>query len=192
MKKIMFIICLSLSLQGCIAGAIVAGSAAGGVVASDNRSFASMEDDQKITYQASRKIAADPVLARQGHVTIESYNRDVLLAGQVPSPELRDQVVSMVKDIPHVKRIFNELTIGQPTTFMQRSKDAVITANVKSRMFATTNLKASQIKVVTEDRVVYLMGLTSVSQAQIAARVARNSTGVKRVVKLIEYLYTAD
>jgi osmotically-inducible protein OsmY len=192
MKKIMIVILMSVLLQGCIASAMVAGGAASGIVASDNRSFAAMADDQKITYNASHKIAANPVLAREGHITVVGYNRVVLLAGQVPNPESRDQVVAMVKDIPNVKRIFNELTIGPPTSFMQRSKDAMVTANVKSRMFSTTNLKGSQIKVVTEDGVVYLMGLTSVSQAQIAGRVARNSTGVKRVVKLIEYLYTAD
>jgi len=195
MKKITLVIPVLLAclLQGCIAGAFVAGGAAGTAVARDKRSFDTMKVDEDITYQSQRYIAADPDLNNNAHIVVVSYNKVVLLAGQAPTPALRDKAIRIVQAQPKVRRIFNEITIGKPTSPMRRSQDAMITANVKARMVATTNLEASRIKVVTEDGVVYLMGLTTRRQADIAAIVARNSSGVKQVVKLIEYIdYSGD
>lgn len=179
-------------IQGCVAGAFVAGGATGTSVARDKRSFDTMADDQKITYQAQKQIAADAELNAKAHIVVVSYNKVVLLAGQAPTQELRAKAVQIAQSIPKVRRIFNEVTIGEPTSAIRRSQDAVITGNVKTRMIATTNLEASRIKVVTEDGVVYLMGLTTRRQADIAAIVARNSSGVQRVVKLIEYVDYVD
>jgi osmotically-inducible protein OsmY len=192
MKKyfyILSILLLSSLLQGCIAaGCVMAGSAVTGVVSSDKRSFKTMADDEKISYDISHQIAANPTLSQKAHIVAVSYNHVVLLAGQAPTADLRTQVEQIAQDQPNVRRIFDEITIGQPTTLKQRSTDAAITANVKTRMLATTNVDSSQIKVVTEDGVVYLMGLTSRQQSDAAASVARNSTGVKEVVKLMEYI----
>lgn len=191
MKKLMAsIVCLLIvsSLQGCVAGALAVGGATGGAIAADRRSFSTMADDQKIAYRATRKMGEVPGLSTNSHLVVVSYNHVVLLAGQVASSELRDQAKQIVQNTPKVRRVFNELTIGPPIPAARRSKDAAITANIKTRLIATTNVNARQIKVVTEDGVVYLMGITSREQASAAAEIARNSTGVKSVVKLIEYL----
>lgn len=176
-------------LSGCIAaGALAVGGATGGAIAADRRSFSTMADDEKIVYKATRKMGDVPGLSTNSHIVLVSYNHVVLLAGQVATPELRDQAKQIAQDTPKVRRVFNELTIGPPIGTARRSKDAAITTNIKTRFVATTNVSARQIKVVTEDGVVYLMGITSRDQANAAAEIARNSTGVKRVVKLIEYL----
>ena len=189
MKKITIFTALLIAclLQGCVAGAFVAGGAAGTSVGRDKRSIATIADDQNITYQAERQIEADPGLHTDAHVVAVSYNGVVLLAGQAPTQEMRDKAVQMVQALPKVRRIFDEITVGKSTSAVRRSQDALITGNIKTRMVATTNLEASRIKVVTEDGIVYLMGLTTRRQADIAAIVARNSSGVQQVVKLIEY-----
>jgi len=191
MKKIVLITCVLLSaflLQGCIAGAVVAGGVAGCAVAADQRSFKSMAADHKIVYNIGKKIRANDSLVKGSHISVVSYNRIVLLVGQAPSEDVRSQVEQLAHDEPTVRRVFNEITIGAPTSAGRRSKDTAITGNVKARLVATTNVSARQVKVVTENGTVYLMGVMNRDQAAVAAQVARNSSGVKQVVKLIEYL----
>lgn len=194
MKKIIFAIgCLLLAglLQGCIAaGALVVGGVAGGAIAADSRSFQNMSEDHKIVYNINQKVQANNDLITKGHVVVVSYNRVVLLVGQVPTPELSSQVEQMAHDAPNVRRVFNKMTIGAATSMSRRSKDSGITANVKARLVGTTNVSARQVKVTTEDGIVYLMGIMPRDHAAVAAEVARNSTGVKGVVKLIEYSNT--
>lgn len=191
MKKIFLPISallLAATLQGCIAGAVVAGGAAGCAIAADRRSFHTMADDEKIIYRTHKKINEVADLANNSHVVVVSYNHVVLLAGQTPTPELRSQAEQIAHETPNVRRVFNQITIEKPTGPMRRSKDTAITANVKTRFMATTNLSARQIKVVTENGTVFLLGVTTHEQANTAAEVAKNSTGVQRVVKLIEYV----
>jgi len=188
MKKIIFSLLVAMLLSGCVAGVLVAGGAtAGGTIASDSRSVKTMAYDKQIAYRVQQQIYADPDLANQAHISAAVFNGVVLLVGQAPAADMRDKAAQLAQQVPHVRRIFNEITIGAPTSPLVRSKDTAITANVKARMLATTNLKSGEFKVVTEDGTVFILGLTSQNQAEIATTVARNSTGVKRVVKLIEY-----
>jgi osmotically-inducible protein OsmY len=189
MKKIIALCCLVFCLQGCTTegGTTNAGPLSG----DSSRSFATMSADDKISYLAEQLIVGHQELTNKTHIVVVSYNRVVLLAGQAATPAMRDQVVQIVQGVPNIKRIFNEITIGAPTTAGRRSKDFMVTTNVKARMLTTTNLKSSQFKVVTENGTVFLMGLATREQADIAASVTRNSTGVKRVVKLVEYVVPA-
>lgn len=186
MNRIIIIVLTALSLQGCVA-LVAGGAAAGGAVATDSRNVKTIASDKQITYQVQRHLVANQALQEKAHIVVATFNRVVLLAGQAPTAELRDEAVQITKTIPHVKRIFNEITIEQPTSPVVRSKDVAITANTKARMLATTNLKSNEFKIVTENGTVFLLGLTTREQAEVAATVARNSSGVKRVVKLIEY-----
>lgn len=188
MKKILLLAILLIMLPGCLAGAFVAGGAAAGGLASDARTFEAITDDEDITHQANRQIAADQTLMQQVHIMAVSYNHVVLLVGQAPNAALREKAAQLVQKVPKIKRIFNEVTISEPTSALRRSKDAAITANVKTRMLTTTNLKSNHFKVVTEDGTVFLMGLSTRKQADIAGLVARSSEGVKKVVKLVEYI----
>lgn len=192
MKKTIYLICsllLASMLQGCVLGVVAVGAAAGGaVIAADRRSFQNISEDHKVDYSLNQQIQSNDELVHKSHIVVVSYNRVVLLVGQVPSQELSSQVEQWAHDQPNVRRVFNQLKVGAPTSFSRRSKDSGITANVKTRLMATTNVSARQVKVVTEDGIVYLMGVMTRDQAAVAAQVARNSTGVQGVVKLIEYV----
>lgn len=189
MKKIIAIVLLAGLLQGCIAvGALAVGGAAGGALASDKRSISTMADDEKISYNIQKQLAQDPEMTHNTHIIVISYSHVVLIVGQVPTQDISDKITQVAQNYPNVRRVFNELTVGPPTSASRRSKDIAITANVKTRMFTTTNVSSGQIKVVTENGVVYLLGITSRDRADAAAQVARNSTGVQEVVKLIEYI----
>lgn len=187
MKKTTLLLVSGLVLQGCVTGAVVAGSAVSAKVASDTRTVSTIADDVSIDYHAHEALVADKTLNTEGHVLAASYNHILLLVGETPTQALSNRAEEMVKNLPNVKRVVNKITIESPISFMQKSNDSVITANVKTRMLSTTNLKASRVKVITENGVVYLLGKVSRTQGGIAAEVARNSTGVKRVVKVFEY-----
>lgn len=187
MKKSAFLLIPALALQGCVGGVVAAGSAASATVASDKRTVSTIADDVSIDYHAHEALVADKTLNAEGHVLAASYNHVLLLLGEVPTEELKDRAEDLVKNLPDVKRVVNKITIEKPITLMQKSNDTVLTTNVKARMLSTTNLKATHIKVITENGTVYLLGKISHEQGNIAAEVARNSTGVKKVVKVFEY-----
>jgi osmotically-inducible protein OsmY len=188
MKKITTVCLLvsALSLQGCIAGAFVAGGAAGGSMAYDKRTFTTMAEDQTITYKAERQLADNAQISTKAHIVVATFNHVVLLAGEAPTLAQKTAAENLVRSIPKVKKIYSQIIIGEPTSITTRSRDAVITANVKTRMLTTTNLKSSQFKILTENGTVYIMGISDSEESDIAATVARNSSGVKRVVKVVE------
>lgn len=175
-------------LQGCVGTAFVVGAAAGGAVVYDRRPMKTIIEDQDIEHQAGIAVQANPLLAKKCHIVVVSFNHIVLLAGQAPSPKLRTLAVNSIKNIPHIKRIFNEITIRAPTSPLTRSSDAWITTKVKSELLLTKDLRSGQIKVITENGSVYLMGLVTPRQGNMAAAVTRQVAGVQRVVKLFEYL----
>lgn len=181
MKNILLVMLFVGLLQGCVTGG-------GGGLGMESRSMETIQQDDQIGYIANSLIATDKTLTSQAHIVAVSYNHVVLLAGQAPTQELRQKAVELVKKVPNIKRIFNQITIGAPTSAVTRSKDAGITANIRARMLATTNLKSNYFKVVTEDGTVYILGLSTRQQGDIAAKVVQDSSGVKRVVKLIEYV----
>jgi osmotically-inducible protein OsmY len=189
LKLLSGLVCIlpTFTLQGCVTGAVVAGSAASAKVASDTRSVKIIADDVSADYHAHEALAADKALNAEAHIVAVSYNHIMLLVGQAPTEELRARAEDRVKNLEGIKRVVNKINVEPPIGLSQKSKDTVITTNVKARMLATTNLKSSQVKVITENGVVYLLGKVSREQGKIAAEVARDSTGVKKVVKVFEY-----
>ncbi len=177
----------TLALQGCASGVVAAGSAAGATVASDTRTVSTIADDVSIDYHAHEALVADKTLNTEAHIVAASYNHVLLLIGEAPTEQLKSRAEDLVKNLPDVNRIVNKITIEKPISLGQKSSDTVITTNVKARMLSTTNLKATHVKVITENATVYLLGKVSREQGGIAAEVARNSTGVKKVVKVFEY-----
>jgi len=111
----------------------------------------------------------------------------VLLSGEATTAEQRDIVVSLVRSIEGVKRVVSEINVAEPTAFATRVHDSWITGEVKAKMLDTENLKSTRVKVVTENGVVYLMGLVSRAQADLATDVTRHVSGVERVVRMFEY-----
>lgn len=182
------LILLSLVMAGgCVAPVLVAGAAAGATLATDKRTAEAVWDDQAIELKAGGELNADDLL-KDAHVAVTSYNRTVLLTGQVPTQELRERVIAHINTIDKVRQIHDELTLGPAIGMRQRSIDSLTTAKVKSHLLGEQGLPSVHAKVVTENNVVYLMGLAKHSEAQYIAQIVQQVDGVKRVVLAIEYL----
>ena len=191
-KRIFIVLSLPLAvclLQGCLPVAFVAGAATAGIVVFDNRAAKTMVDDRDITFRLQSRLNGDPELGSVAHLSVTSFNRVVLLVGQVPSDILRQRAEDMVRSNPKVRIVYNEITVVEkPSGLMTRTNDSWITTKVKTILAATSRLNSTSLKIVTEKGVVYLMGLTTKGQGSIAADKARTVFGVNKVVKLFEYI----
>ena len=172
--------------QGC-APVLVAGGATAAVAATDRRTVGTQLDDENIELTARRKLNDDNRLGDDVHVNITCFNGVMLLSGEATTPEQRDIVLSLVRTLQGVKRIVNEINITEPTAFATRTRDSWITGQVKTKLLADENIPGRQVKVVTENSVVYLMGLVTQKEGELAAEATRTVGGIKRVVKLFEY-----
>jgi osmotically-inducible protein OsmY len=178
---------LLLLLQACVP-AVIGGAAAGAGAAHDRRTLGAIIDDENIELKAAAKIGLDANLKKLVHVNVTSMNGIVLLTGEAASTDARDQILSHVRAINGVRRITNELRIAEPSSFGSRSKDSLITSAVKSRFVVDRNIDPTRVKVVTESSVVYLLGLVTQAEGDLAAERAANIEGVERIVKVFEYL----
>lgn len=172
--------------QGC-APVIVAGGATAAVAATDRRSVGTQLDDENIELTARRKINDDNRLGDDVHVNITCFNGTMLLTGEATTAGQRDIVVSLAGVLQGVKRVVNEIVVTEPTAFASRTNDSWITGRVKAGLLADEKIPGSKVKVVTENGAVYLMGLVTQKEGELAAEATRAVNGVKRVVKLFEY-----
>ncbi len=187
MKRLLTIISLALSLQGCIFVVGAAAGAAAVAVVYDHRTIANSLEDNKIANKILDKIRAVPKLYEESHIDVTVFNRVVLLTGETTTPEGRQQAEDIAKSVPDVTRVYNQISIQGPTSTLTRTSDSWISTKVKSLMLANEDLKSGSIKVVTENGVVYLMGIVSRQQADIAVDIARQVSGVQKVVKVFQY-----
>lgn len=187
MKRVLSLLLIALSLQGCIlvVGAAIGAAAAAGVY--DHRKVEYTMRDIKISNQIVEKIRANPNLRDNCHIEVTVFNGIVLLSGQTPDENWRLQAESIAQNNGGVDKVYNQLTIEGPTSSLTRTSDSWITTKVRSLMLANQDLKSSSIKVVTENGVVYLIGIVSESQANIAVDIARQVSGVQKVVKIFQY-----
>ena len=174
-------------LSGCAVVAIGGAGAAATATAIDSRTTGAQVEDQTIELKAYRALNADAELKQEAHLNVTSYNSVVLLTGETPTPALRRRAVALVKEIDKVAHIYDEIAIAAPSSLVSRSGDAYLTAKVKTRMFADEQLSGLKIKVVTEDGVVYLMGLVSRAEADRATDIARRTGGAQKVVRLFQH-----
>lgn len=186
LKKALAILIICLMLQGCF-GAFVAGAAAGGVVVYEGRNYSQKSADHKLTVEIQKRIENNPDLKNKCRIVVEVYDGVVLITGQAPTQNMHDLAIKIAQATPGAKRVYDELAIGKPISITTQSSDAWITTKVKTDLVAAKGLNSSQIKVVTENSVVYLMGVTTPKQAKIASEVARRVSGVKKVVTLFEF-----
>jgi osmotically-inducible protein OsmY len=174
-----------LSLQGCV-GVVVGGTVMGTMAATDRRTLGAQTEDKSIVIkgesQASR-LAGD-----RGHVNVSSYNRKVLLTGEVPDEQVKATVARDVGAIEGVQGVINELEVAGPSSYTARSNDTYITGKVKASFVDAKDLFANSVKVVTERGTVYLMGRVTQREGNRAAEVARGVSGVQKVVKVFEYI----
>lgn len=172
--------------SGC-APVVVGAAAAGGVaVAVDRRTADTQLADERIEFTASKWIGEK--ILEQGHVNIVSYNKTVLLTGETTTEALKQEVAKLAAGATGVKDVFNEITIGPLAPLSSRSHDAYLTSVVKTHMVGDQKFNPLHVKVVTENGVVYLLGLVTRKEADDATNIARHVSGVKRVVKVFEYI----
>jgi len=165
-------------------------SAGAGPIEEDDgeRTFAQQVADESIETKAKVNINAASEGYHNAHLTIVSYNGFVLLAGQVPSEDLKTLAADVVREVDDVRRIYNELEIGPAVTAGTITNDTWITTQVKSKLLASSDTPGTRVKVVTENSVVYLMGLLTEAEADRVALEAAEVSGAERVVKLFEII----
>ncbi|MFW5431987.1 MAG: BON domain-containing protein [Methylophilaceae bacterium] len=179
-----FILTISTQLSGCVT-AVVGGAAAGGAVATDQRTAGIYVEDENIELKALQQIRK--TLNDQAHVNVTSYNLNVLITGEVPNEEARTEAENIVKSIANVNNITNELVVGPKTSISDRANDTYLTSKVKAKFVAEKDFKANNVKIVTEASVVYLMGIVSTHEGNLATEIARTTDGVAKVVKVFEH-----
>ncbi len=165
---------------------MVGGAAMGVLVATDRRTSGAQLEDEGIELRAASRIRES--LGERVHVNIASYNRQVLLTGEVPAAQDRQQVEQIVSRVENVRATVNELAVLGNTTLTQRSSDALVTGKVKAAMVDARDLFATAFKVVTERGTTYLMGRVTQREADRATELTRGTSGVQKVVRIFEII----
>ncbi|MDB5776615.1 MAG: 21 kDa hemolysin precursor [Herbaspirillum sp.] len=175
----------AVALQGCI-GVLAGGAIATGFAASDRRTLGTQTEDKGITLKAESRIPA--VVGEPSHINATSFNRKVLLTGEVRNEDVKQAAAAEATKIPGVEGVFNELTVAEPTSLGQRSTDTYITSKVLASLFDAKDVFSSSFKVVTERGVVYLLGRVTQREGKRGAEIASGVSGVLKVVTLYDYL----
>ncbi|MFC5477432.1 BON domain-containing protein [Massilia suwonensis] len=181
------VLCAALigSLQGCVP-LVVGGAAMSAAATMDRRTLGAQTEDKSITVKA--EVQVPKIVGNAGHVNIASYNRKVLLTGEVRDEAMKAAVEREVRGIENVVAVINELVIAGPSSYTSRSSDALITGNVKGSLVEMKTISATSFKVVTERGTVYLMGRVTQREGDLGAKIAQSVSGVQRVVKIFEYI----
>ncbi|QOL50770.1 BON domain-containing protein [Massilia litorea] len=181
------VLCAALigSLQGCVP-LVIGGAAMGAAASMDRRTLGAQTEDKSITVKA--EVLVPKLVGDAGHVNIASYNRKVLLTGEVRDEAMKANVEREVRGIENVVAVINELAVAGPSSYTSRSSDAIITGNVKGSLVEMKTISATSFKVVTERGTVYLMGRVTQREGDLAANIAKSVSGVQKVVKIFEYL----
>jgi osmotically-inducible protein OsmY len=154
----------------------------------NTRTMGAKLNDEEIETASKVNIKkADPQL-EHAHVSIDSFNGIVLLTGQVPSEELRNLVADTVYKLNPVREIHNELVVSDPTNFVARSKDAWISTKIKAQLLADGDIESRRIHFVTENQVVFLMGIVTRAEADRIVDKVSHTADVQKVVKVFEYM----
>jgi osmotically-inducible protein OsmY len=177
---------LASSLSACIP--LVMGSAfvGTGLLATDRRTSGSLVEDEGIEIRSVSRIREN--LGERVHVNVTSYNRQVLLTGEVPSPQDKQLIEKIVASVDNVRSTVNELEVMGNSTLTQRSSDALVTGRAKAGLVDAQDLFASAFKLVTERGTVYVMGRVTAREAKRATDIISGTSGVQRVVRIFEII----
>lgn len=193
MRKIILISSVFLltlfSLSGCVPMVLTgigAGAGTGALMVEDRRSSGIFIEDERLELKISRRISEH--LGDKAHVNVTSFNRNVLLTGEAPDEFTKKEIEKLAMSIENVKNTSNEVAIGPNSSLASRSNDTLITSKVKTRFISNGEFQINHIKVITENGVVYLMGLVTKKEGDAAAQIASATVSVTKVVKVFEYL----
>lgn len=174
-------------LQGCVTAAIVGGAAVATKVATDPRSTGRQIDDETLEEKVAYNLNRDAQLREEARINVVAYNGKILLIGQAPNNNVKDQAKNIAAGVNGVAHVYNEIRIGQKIGVTQIGQDSWITTKIKSQLLANAQVKATEVKVITENGEVFLMGKLSNAQINAASNVAKHTRGVVRVVKVVDY-----
>ena len=178
------------ALQGCVPAVIATGAAVGAMSIHDRRSTGTQTDDETTEWRARNRIPEQ--YKAQSRVNFTSYNRRLLITGEVPNEEAKSAIEAEARKIEGVRESYNELVVGPISTLAQRSNDSFIDSKVKARLVDSNQVSANHIKVVTERGATYLMGVVNEREAKVAISVARTTAGVRKVVNILEVMADED
>ena len=181
---------LALMLQGCLETALVVGAGTAAVSAVDRRTTGIQVDDEGIELRSSNRVSER--FGDKVHVNITSYNRSVLVTGEVPNAAAKAEIEKMIQSVPGVRGVTNDLQVADGTSLSSRANDSTITGKVKARLFDAGKVNPIHVKVITENAVVYLLGIVTEAEANAAVEVARTTGGVRKVVKVFDYCKPTD
>ncbi len=173
-------------LSGCI-GLAATGIGAAALMVDDRRTTGVYIEDENIEWKTLARFSSE---FKGAHINATSYNRKVLLTGEVGSEESKKAAEDVARSVPSVREVANELVVGGNASIASRGNDALITSNVKARMVGNGKFSPNHVKVFTEAGVVFLMGPVTASEGDAAVEIARSTSGVSRVVKVFEYVAT--
>ncbi|BBL34936.1 hypothetical protein Nstercoris_01190 [Nitrosomonas stercoris] len=188
-KSALWISILFLILPGCapiVLTGVGVGAGAGALMVEDRRSSGTYIEDESIELKTSRRIGEQ--LGDKVHINVISFNRNVLLTGEVPDEATKVEVAKLAMSIENVQNIANEVIIAPKSSLASRSNDTLITSKVKARFVNNKVFQVNHVKVITENGVVYLLGLVSRKEGDAATRIASTTESVRKVVKVFEYL----
>ena len=176
---------LAAGLSAC-APLVVGGAVMGTMMAVDRRTTGTQVEDEGIELRSANRL--NEALGDRGHVNVTSFNRQVLLTGEVSSAQDRQRVEQIVLGVENVRSVVNDLAVMPTTSLGQRSNDTFITGKVRASLVDAKDLSANAFKVVTERNIVYMMGRVTPREAQRATEIARGVSGVNKVVRVFETL----
>ena len=184
--SLIFIVAISLTLQSCWEAAGT--TAIGGLLVYKRQAVENFATDQDIESKINRGLFQNSELWERNHVIVSSVSGYVLVAGQVRTAALKQQVQTMAQDVKGIRRLYNEIVVGQPIGLFTQIKDSFITLVIKTKMMTSEKFDPSSVKVITDDGIVYLMGTVGPDEADKATDIASKAIGVKKVVKVFQYI----
>ncbi len=177
-------------LQGCFP--VVAGGAGAAVLAADDRrTVGAQTEDKEMDLRGENRV--NERYGDKVHINVTSYNRNVLLSGEAPDAATKAEIEKIVRDVPNVRGVVNEIQIAGVSSYSARGNDSYLTSKVKARFLDNNGaFSANHVKVVTEGGTVYLLGLVTRKEADAAVEIARTTGGVQKVVRVFEYIDPAS
>ena len=184
--SVIALVALTPHLHGCFP-VVAAGAGAAVLAAEDRRTTGIYLEDQNIELKASKALGEKYGKDDRVHASVISFNRYVLLSGQVPDEAVKKDIGVLALGIENVRNVQNELVVGPATSFSQRATDGYVTSKVKTKFVSEAKFQANYVKVVTDNNTVFLMGLVTHKEADDSTDIARSTGGVTKVVRVFEF-----
>lgn len=185
-QAVCLVLCLSV-LQGCAVAVIGAGAGVA-KIANDRRTLGTQLDDNTLAGRVNGTLRDDETLKNQANINVHVFNGVLLLTGQAPSEPMKEQAYRLASGIANIKRIHNQVRVATPVAASTSTHDVWLASKIRASLLTDERIDGLQISVTVEDSEVFLMGLVRRDEADVAVEVARNISGVSRVVKAFEYL----